>query len=160
MAEKNSYVTVLIESLQKKIAVLDMMIQKNLEQNIIISKERMNLEDFEDNTSAKMDLIQELERLDTGFEMIYDKVKPELTGQQDLYKEEIAVLQELIKSVTDRSMNIQVSENRNKQIIEQHFRFERQELHKSASATKAANTYFKSMNGTNMSAPYMVDQKK
>lgn len=157
---QTGYINALIDSLQKKIMLLNQIIEKNEEQYDIAKAEKFDMERFDLNTQNKGHLIKEIEKLDEGFEIVYDRVKEELTEHREQYKSQIELLQTLISVVTNKGVQIQASEARNKTLIENHFKFARQELQKSRVSTKAASSYYKSMNETRYAAPQMMDHKK
>lgn len=160
MAEQNNYITVLIESLQTKLQVLDKIIERNQAQTVIAEEEKFDMEAFDNNMTQKSELITRLGLLDDGFETVYERVKPELLQHKDKYKEEIKQMQSLISEITDKSIAIQAAETKNRQLIEKHFRFARQELQHARTTTKAASNYYKAMSRVNTVDPQMMDQKK
>lgn len=157
--EKNKYVIILIESLQKKIKVLDAIIEKNKEQKEIIKVEMMDADQFEMNIQEKAKLIDELNLLDEGFESIYNRVKVELTERKDLYQKEIKTLQGLIGEITAKVMEIQAQEERNKSTIIQQFGKMRTKIKKSKASKNAALNYYNSMNKLTISDPQFLDRK-
>ncbi|RDU21897.1 flagellar export chaperone FlgN [Anaerosacchariphilus polymeriproducens] len=157
---KNKYVIILIESLQKKIKVLDAIIEKNKEQKEIIKVDMMDTDQFENNIQEKAKLIDELNLLDEGFESIYNRVKEELTEKKDLYQKEIKTLQGLIGEITGKVMEIQAQEERNKSTIIQQFGKMRTKIKKSKASKNAALNYYKSMNKLTISDPQFLDRKK
>ena len=76
--QENSYIQILIQSLQKKITALDNIIVKNQEQYEILSVEEADMDAFEKNVTEKSQYVDEIIFLDDGFEEIYGRVKEEL----------------------------------------------------------------------------------
>lgn len=160
MEDKVAYIKILIESLEKKIKILDEIILKNKEQKEIISKEKLESEEFEKNLEEKSILVEKIENLDNGFQNVYDHVKEELAGKREEYAEEILRLQELISMITDKSMLIQAEEERNKNLIQTHFSTIKTEIKQAKRGRKAAADYYKSMSKTGMIEPQFLDRKK
>ena len=160
MPDYNSYVGILIESLQQKKIVLSALVHKNEEQANLIKEENLDLDAFDKNTNAKADLISKLELLDNGFATVYDRVRVELVEHKDQHKIEIESLQTLISEITDLSIAIQASEARNKQMLEQYFTQSRKQLKNNRVSVKVANDYYRNMSQMNYIDPQLLDRKK
>lgn len=159
MTDSTQYISVLIESLQKKENVLEQLLVLNEKQGDII-KNNMKMEAFEENVEEKAVLIKELELLDVGFQAVYLRVKEELLQHKELYTNEIHHLQTIIKCITDKSVALETSEIRNKQGVEQYFSYTRNNFHKARKNVKVASDYYKSMSRVNYIDPQLMDQKK
>ncbi len=142
----NPYITALIESLEKKIIVLDEIISKNKEQSDLLRADPFSFEAFDRNTEEKGVLIFRLEKLDDGFETLYARVKEELDANRSQYAEEIRRMQELIRQITDKSASIQAEEARNKAALETVFKSERDRIKTGRSGVKALQSYNQAMN--------------
>lgn len=145
----NTYVTALVESLEKKNKVLDEILEKNKEQKELLSEDPFSFEKFDKNTEEKGVLIYRLNQLDEGFESLYEKVKAELDMYKDSYADKIRRMQELIREITDKSTSIQAEEARNKAALEQVFKSERDKLKSGRSGVKALKSYSQAMNFRN-----------
>ncbi len=148
----DTYITALIESLEKKIAVLKEISLKNEEQLSIAKTSGFSYDEFDRNTEEKGVLIYKLEKLDDGFELIYEKVKEELNLNRDAHRSEIRRMQELITEITELSTKIQAEEARNKKAMETAFKNEKERLKGQRSAVKAASIYAKTMQTTSPGA--------
>lgn len=155
-----NYLQVLIESLQKKIMVLDQVEDKNRQQAELLKQENFGLKELDDLSEEKTVFIANLEKLDEGFELLYERIKEELLQNREKYTSEIKKLQSLISLITEKSISIQTMESRNKQLIEAKFRQEREQLHQQKSSTKVAQDYYKVMHQTSFVPPQFLDQKK
>lgn len=142
----NPYVTALIESLEKKISVLDEIIAKNKEQSDLLRTDPFSFDAFDKNTEEKGVLIFRLEKLDDGFETLYARVKEELDGNRALYANEIRRMQDLIRQITEKSASIQAEEARNKAALENVFKSERDRIKTGRSGVKALQSYNQAMN--------------
>lgn len=156
----DNYLDILEESLQKKLEVLEEIIVYNQEQEQLLRKESVSLEELDENMSHKDELIQKVTALDEGFETLYERIKEQILTHKDDYKEQIRKLQQLISKVTEKSVSIQAQEARNKKLIEDYFKKERSQLRQNRQSSKAAYNYYKSVNNTNVVMPQMMDQKK
>lgn len=159
MADSTQYISVLIESLYKKDSILEQLLVLNEKQGDIIAN-NMNIEAFEANVEEKAVLIKELNHLDAGFQSVYLRVKEELLDHKTAFTDEIRSLQTMIKCITDKSVALETSENRNKNAVEQYFSYTRNNFHKAKKNVKVASDYYKSMSQVNYIDPQMMDQKK
>jgi hypothetical protein len=157
----NSYITILIESLEKKSEVLDKVIEKDSEQARLIGEEEPDLDAISENIDYITGMAKELDKLDDGFELVYAKVRDELIGNKEAHREEITRLKELITEVTEKSVKIQTTEVRNKAAINQMLRSERKKLGARRQSARVLNDYKHMMHGVEKQAtPYFMDRKK
>ena len=156
-----SYVQIMVESLEKKKAKLDAIMEKSKEQAEILKAEKFSVDDFDKNVEEKATLIEELNMLDIGFDRMYSHVKEEITSDSGKvkYRTEIQQMQKLISELTDKSVSIQAQENRNKQMVEAVFKKEREKIKSVKLGSKAAIGYYRNMSKTNFVQPQFLDQK-
>lgn len=159
MPASKQYLNVLIEGLQKKNRILKKILELN-EQQAQLIKEKESLEAFDHLVDEKEKWIDELNRIDKGFQSVYDRVRIDLLDHRNEYAAEIKALQEQIREMTDYHVAIQTSEQRNKQAIERYFKNARESLQSNRKSLKAANDYYKNMSRTNYVDPQLMDQKK
>lgn len=157
----DNYIQIMIESLEKKAAKLDEIIEKNREQAELLKGEEFSVELFDRNVEEKAVLIEQLEMLDIGFDRMYERVKEDLASEagKAAYKNEIKRMQQLISELTEKSVSIQAQESRNKQMVETAFKSEREKIKALKLGSKAAIDYYKNMNHTNFVSPQFVDKK-
>lgn len=156
----NSYVLILIQSLEKKTKILDEIFKMNDIQKEILSSEDLNTEAFENNIREKASLIDELQFLDNGFEDVYARVKDELTKNSSEYAAEIKEMKALIQEITDKSVAIQADEMRNKKLAINKFTFEKKKIKDRKTSNRVANEYYKNMSKIDYVDPQMIDKKK
>ena len=72
------YITILEESLEKKIKTLDRIIELNKMQYDSVQGETIDDELFNESISEKEKCIESIQELDKGFEMVYEHVREEL----------------------------------------------------------------------------------
>lgn len=155
-----NYLTLLEESLQKKLQVMDEIQQYNLKQQEIFQAEEVDIDRFDEYVEEKGNLIDKLNSLDNGFESLYAKVAKELEGNRDQYKDQIKRLQELVTQVTETSVTIQAQEARNKKLIEDFFQKTRENIRSGRKSSKAAYDYYKNMSKSSVVMPQFMDSKK
>lgn len=155
-----NYLTLLEESLQKKLQVMDEIQQYNLRQQEIFQADEVDMDRFDEYVEEKGNLIDKLNSLDNGFESLYAKVAKELEGNRDKYKDQIKRLQELVTQVTETSVTIQAQEARNKKLIEDFFQKTRENIRSGRKSSKAAYDYYKNMSKSSVVLPQFMDSKK
>ncbi len=160
MDKGSTYIIILIQSLEKKVMVLDKIIESNKEQKEILSQEEMDTERFEANLNKKGNLIDELNLLDDGFQDIYDRIKDELGANREAYKEEIKQMQKLISEITEKSVTIRAEEERNRALASKQFDNMRGNITTAKRSRQAANTYYSNMSRVNMVDAQFMDKRK
>lgn len=158
--EKNQYVQIMIQSLQKKVRILDAIMQINQRQREELEDPALDPDDFDKTFEEKAELIDSLESLDAGFQELYERVKDELNENRDAYREEIATMQKYIRSLTEKSADIQAQEARNKNLMEKKFASVRKQVKEVRKSQKVVNQYYKNMMKTNYIEPQFTDKKK
>ena len=158
--EKNPYLTIMIQSLKKKSAVLDAIIELNIRQKEELENPGLDPDDFDACVEEKAKQIEQLGLLDAGFQEGYDKIKADLQTNQQEYREEIAEMQEYIRRLTDKSATIQAQEARNKDLMTQKFASVRKQVKEVRKSQKVVNQYYKSMMKSGYMEPQFTDNKK
>ena len=155
-----SQLTILSESLDKKLEVLRKIQEYNRRQEEVFSAEKVDMSLFDDAVEEKQRLIDEEVRLDDGFEIMYEKLAGELEGNRQRYAAQIRELQAKVAKVTELSVSVQAQEARNKKLIESYFAKERANIGQRRKSARSAFDYYKSMSSTGYSQPQMYDSKK
>lgn len=154
------YVTALKESLEKKLKVLEELYRLCISQSELLGKEELDYEAFDTLVDEKDICIEKLEKLDEGFEIVYNRVKPELESNKAMYAVEIKAMQELIVKITDKSTSITALEERNKKSVTATIKRDKKGLSESKRSVSVAMNYYKSMNGINVPDSQYLDKKK
>ena len=159
---QGNYVQIMLDSLKKKEAILEEINKKNIEQKEIVEAKEISFEKFDQIVEDKSALIEQLENLDQGFELLYENVRQMLQTEEGKakYRNKIKEMQDCIRNITEKSTAIQVQEQRNKQAIETMFRNEKEKLKAGKISSTAAVNYYKTMNQTNFVSPQFLDKKK
>lgn len=160
MEHETEYVQIMIDSLKKKVDILNQITALNQEQKVLIQADVLDLEAFDAIVEKKGERIDTLNNLDSGFQKLYDRVKEALEGKRDAYKPQIAEMQALIAQIMQLSMSIQAEEERNKDTIKAHFSKLKKEVYQIKNSQKVAQNYYNSMNKLNFVDPQFLDKKK
>lgn len=156
----DNYLSVLEDSLKKKLQILDELTDYTMQQQELLKVEELDYEAFDRLVDQKDPLIQRIMELDQGFETVYDRIKEQLLGNKEQYAAQIRALQSLIGELTDKSVKLQTMEQRNKSAIEQQFRKSREKIRQGRQNKQAALNYYKNMNNSNYVPPQFLDDKK
>ena len=148
------------ESLVKKIEIMKKIEDENTRQKEILSDvENVDFEAFDKTLDVKGEYIDELDRLDEGFQSLFDRVKKEVGDNKEAYADQIKRMQELIHEITDLSASIEVAERRNKKLAEVYFSSEREKMAIGKRSSAAAFNYYTTMNNFKDIPPQFLDKK-
>jgi hypothetical protein len=157
---ENDYVQMLRESLEKKVEILKEIRVKNAEQGRILTDPNADPDDFSENIEAKGALVDEITKLDDGFEIVFEKVSEELQKNREAYKDEIIRMKELIAQITDLTAEVEREEQQNKSLAEAKFADVRAQVKKVRKSQTAVTNYYHNMMKTNYDDPQFMDRKK
>ena len=156
-----NYVDIMLQSLKKKVTVLNQIIELNRQQKILLDDPNMPPESLEQNLSDKDQMIRKLNELDEGFEELYNRVKDELQAQRAQYVSQISQMQDLIKEITEKSAMIQTQELRNKEKAMQKFSGIREQVKGVRNSQKVVKQYYQNMMKQNSyTGASVVDNRK
>lgn len=157
---KQTYIDIMIQSLDKKVQVLDRIIEVNMLQKGILEDNKSSVDEFDKTVEEKAKLIEQLNQLDSGFEKLFARVKVELNGNKAAYAGEIKNMQEKIRLITDKSMEIQAQEARNKELMVRKFAYVKETAKSVRTNSKIASQYYKNMMNLHYVDPQFMDNKK
>ena len=157
---QNTYVDIMIQSLQKKVQVLEEIKKANIKQKEILEDERAEVDAFDEIVEKKSALIEQMVQLDSGFDKLFERVKDELNTNKEAYADKIKTMQSLIRQVTDLSMELQAQEAKNKELMTRKFVSVRERAKAVRTNTKAASQYYQNMMQLNVIDPQFMDNKK
>ena len=156
---QETYIDIMIQSLAKKEKVLDRIMELDELQKEQLENPELEVEEFDRVVEDKAALIEQLEQLDSGFDKLYDRVKELLQNNKEAYKDQIKTMQDSIRRITDKSMEIQVQEARNKDLMTQKFARIKSKARTVRTNYKAANQYYKNMMQTGVVDPQFMDKQ-
>lgn len=156
----DSYIDILLRDLKKKNQVLDTIIFANQEQKELLEDPNLDPDDFDAIVEKKAKLIDELDKLDEGFEQVYQRIKEELQENKAKYAMQIKELQGYIRQLTDKSATIQAQEQRNKEAMQKKFSEVKKQVREVRASQKVVNQYYRNMMKTGYVDPQFLDNKK
>jgi len=157
---EHTYMDIMIQSLNKKIQVLDKIIELNQIQREQLENMDTPIEEFDETVEKKGKLIEQLEQLDSGFDKLYDRVRSCILENKTAYASKIVTMQGCIRQITDKSMEIQTQEARNKECMQRKFAYIREKAKVVRTNKKAVNQYYKNMMQLNYVDPQFMNNKK
>lgn len=157
---EENYIAILIQSLEKKVSVLEEISRENKKQREVLQEEDLDLDAFQATADKKEELISQVGFLDDGFEKMYGRVKDVLEEEKQSYKQDIIRLKELIVKVTDLTMTIQKEEWDNRNLVEQQFSTSKKKVRQMKDTKQVARQYYKNMAKLNYVDPQFMDKKK
>lgn len=157
--ETENYLQIMTDSLIKKRDILKAVVELNITQEHLLNATEFDGDSFQKNMEEKSKCIDELNSLDEGFQIIYDRIRQDVEEYKANYKTEIIRLQELIKEVSGLSATIQSQETRNKVRAENKFRQLRQDNKTAKRSVSMVNKYYKNMSRVSQE-PQFMDKKK
>ena len=155
----SNYLVIMVESLSKKINILEQLIEHTKEQEILLQEEEWDMERFQQLLDKKGELIDVLNTMDQGFEQVYERIEEELNGKKEKYNMEILLMQQRIREITDLSVKLQELENKNKTKIEVQFSKKRNEIKNFRQSKDSVNKYYRAMSKTQIVDSAFLDKK-
>lgn len=160
MAETNTYVNMMLDSLKKKDSILDKIIELNNVQTELAKQPELDMDAFSATVEQKQELIDKMQEMDDGFQSLYDRVKEELQVNRARYAEEIRQMQAYIKQLSEKSVQIQTQEEKNRLTLQGHFARMKQEIRTAKKSVQVAADYYKNMSKLNVVDSQFMDKKK
>ncbi|MCL2719684.1 MAG: hypothetical protein FWE14_13010 [Lachnospiraceae bacterium] len=150
---------ILTDGLAKKKGILSQIEAENINQENTLKTEPVSFDDFEAIVDRKTVLIDELNKLDQGFESVYDRIKDSLLANKVRFKAEIEGFKILISEITELSVSIQAQEARNKTLVEKFFKKSREDIQAERIRAKSSYDFMNRMANQDV-APRFLDTKK
>ena len=155
-----SYLEMMEESLKQKVEVLESIEKENLiQKGILEDTEHFDGDGFDAAIDRKSVLIRRIEELNEGFDSLFNRVKDELEGNREKYRDQIRIYQDLIRKITDLSNAIEVQERRNRDLAKSHFQGMNDRINQNRRSNQAAYNYYQTMNKSKVVPPQFYDSK-
>ena len=142
------YVQILLESLIRKEELLDKIIEKNAAQAECLADkayEDVDWDTFNLLVTEKEILIDRINAMDEGFQNLFDRVKGQLEEDKDKYADSIRKMQESIKRLSDKSIEIQTGEERNRRTIDSLLIGQKKAIKTTRNSLRVADSYQQAM---------------
>ncbi len=156
----DTYLDMLQDSLKKKLDILNEIIAYQREEMDMLKEERMDMEAFDKSIDKKVALAEGIDKLDDGFEQVYDRIREEMIGHKEKYAVQIRAMQDMIAEITEKNASIQAEESRIKLAVDHYVRRESAALRQKRDNGKAARSYYNNMKKLNYVDSQFMDKKK
>ncbi len=156
----DTYLDMLQDSLKKKLDILNKIIAYQREEMDMLKEESMDMEVFDKSIDKKVALAEGIDKLDDGFEQVYDRIREEMIGHKEKYAVQIRAMQDMIGEVTEKNASIQAEESRIKLAVDNYVRRESAALRQKRDNGKAARSYYNNMKKLNYVDSQFMDKKK
>lgn len=107
------YVNMMVDSLSRKKRILEFILQKTREQEILLKDDEMDPDKFQAIIDEKGEQIDELNKIDEGFDTLFSYVEKEINENRMAYRTQIEQMQKLIGEVSELGIQIQALEHQN-----------------------------------------------
>lgn len=159
--ENRVYVNMMEDSLERKKRVLMRLLEQTREQEQLLRDEGMNPDRFLEILDEKGTQIDELNRLDEGFDRLFQAVEKEINANRSAYESQIRRMQKLIGEVTELGIQIQALEHQNSGHLKVYLANQRKEIREFHLNNRTAASYFQNMaNAGSGNEPYYFDKTK
>ena len=156
----DTYLKMLGESLDKKIAILERIMQIDQNELELLKKEQFDMDGFDKSVDEKLKLMGQIDKLDEGFEMVYDRIRTQMLERKAEYALQIKHLQQQISRITEMNVSIQALESRIKLAMDNFAKRENTTMNQRRNSGKAAQSYFNNMRKLNVVDAQFMDSKK
>lgn len=160
MNQTAMYINIMKESLERKLGYLKELLSLTEKQTEIANKEKFDENSFDYVMEKKDVLINNINEIDKGFTAVYDRVRTDVLADKELYKAELIAIQNLIRKCVDTGMQIEVTEERNRAVLEQAFSAGFKGVRQAKQSKQAVNKYYKSMANGMINDSMLYDRKK
>lgn len=113
MDQVETQLKILLEMLDNKIDCLNKILKSVENQNEFIRKGSYDYNEYRLETNTKLENLEKANSIDEVFVRVYAKIKRMIDQNNRLHKDLVAKLQDKIKEVTDLTVKIHVTEERN-----------------------------------------------
>ncbi len=158
--EITNYLELMKDSLIKKDKVLSAVIELTKGQETLLGEAEFDAEAFEELINKNTLLIEEINKLDEGFELTYKRIADKVRENPAVYREGIEKLQELIRLLVDKGVEIETVERRNQVKFDMKVSKSRDKIRNYNLNSSAVIKYYSNMSGNTAENTYFMDQKK
>ena len=159
MHEKE-YLELLIQSLKKKLLILNKLSVLNQDQRAILQDENSDPDAFEINVRDKEDLVKQITALDAGFDEVYAHIKAFMEKDHSAYETQLDEMRELIRQIMARDASLRAEEKRNYALAQRKFLSVKKQVREVKASQKLVNNYYQNMMKQSRFAPQFMDNKK
>ncbi len=158
--QEREYLEVLIQSLRKKLVLLNKISVLNQEQRELLADANLDPDTFEVNVRDKEELVQQIVALDEGFDEVYAHLKDLLERDHRMYTDQIEQMKGLIRQIMAKDASVRAEERRNFELARQKFESIKKQVREVKASQKMVNSYYQNMMKQSRMTPQFMDNKK
>ena len=158
--QEKEYLELLIQSLKKKLLLLNRISVLNQDQRAVLQDENAGPDDFDITVRDKDDLIQQIVALDAGFDEVYAHIKALMERDHSRYEAQLDEMRELIRQIMAKDASVRAEEQRNYKLAQQKFADVKKQVREVKASQKMVNSYYENMMKQSRYAPQFMDSKK
>lgn len=158
--QEREYLDVLIQSLRKKLVLLNRISVLNQDQREILLDEYAAPDAFDINVRDKGDLIDQIVALDAGFDEVYAHIKDLMERDHSAYEDQLDEMRRLIRQVMAEDASVRAEEQRNYKLAEQKFANVKKQVREVKASQKMVNSYYQTMMNQKPGDAMFLDNKK
>lgn len=161
MDNSSVYISVLHDSLSRKVEIVREILELTKEQSRILSAQDMDSDRFDDIIDEKGVRIDEMLEIDKGFNVTFERVRDILQNNKEEYRSQIIEMQNFIRVITDMSVELESLEQSNKNKFNEFLHNKRKEIKEFNQSSTTAASYYRNMSNQHQSwQTYFLDKKK
>lgn len=158
--QEREYLELLIQSLKKKLLLLNQIIVLNQQQREMLSDENLDPDKLDVNVREKDELISQVTQLDDGFDEVYAHIADLMKKNHSDYEEELDRMRELIRQIMAKDASIRTDEQRNYELAQKKFARVKKQIREVKTSQKMVNRYYQNMMQQRQADIQYMDNKK
>ena len=158
--QEREYLELLIQSLKKKLLLLNQIIVLNQQQREMLSDENLDPDTLDVNVREKDELISQVTQLDDGFDEVYAHIADLMKKNHSDYEEELDRMRELIRQIMAKDASIRADEQRNYELAQKKFARVKKQIREVKTSQKMVNRYYQNMMQQRQADIQYMDNKK
>lgn len=158
--QEKEYLELLIQSLKKKLLLLNRITVLNQDQREILQDDHAAPDALEINVRDKDDLVSQIVALDAGFNEVYAHIKDLMERDHSAYEEQLEQMRELIRQIMAKDASVRAEEQRNYELAQQKFTDVKKQVREIKASQKMVNSYYQNMMRQSHLEPQFMDNKK
>lgn len=158
--QEREYLELLIQSLKKKLLLLNQIIVLNQQQKEMLMDENLDPDTLDVNVREKDELISQVTQLDDGFDEVYAHIADLMKKNHSDYEEELDRMRELIRQIMAKDASIRTDEQRNYELAQKKFARVKKQIREVKTSQKMVNRYYQNMMQQRQTDIQYMDNKK
>lgn len=155
------YVNMMVDSLNRKKRILEYILVKTREQENLLKDEEMDPDAFQAIIDEKGDQIDELNKIDEGFDTLFSYVEKEIKDNRMVYRAQIERMQQLIGEVSELGIQVQALEHQNSGHFKVYLANQRKAIREFHVNNRTTSSYYQNMaNVPKTEQSYFFDKTK